>query len=291
MLTSVGVGLAFVAMLCWGFGDFLIQRSTRRIGDWETLFVICAFGSVILLPFVIGNLSILWTGGFKVLGVLLACSVILFIAALLDFEALREGKLAVVEPIWSFEVPASGILAYFIIGEKVSFYQIVIMVMLIIGMAMVSIKETHSVKKYLMERGVILAFVAAFVMGSANFFLGWGSRLSDPLMANFILNIFITVVTGLYLLSKGKLSKTFKDAVKYRSLLLPMSISDNAAWIAFAFAMSLAPIAVAVALSESYIIVAVILGLLVNRERLQRHQKVGLVVAVLSAIILAAATT
>ena len=53
---SVGIGLAFVAMLCWGFGDFLIQRSTRKVGDWGTFFVICAFGSVILLPFVWGDI-------------------------------------------------------------------------------------------------------------------------------------------------------------------------------------------------------------------------------------------
>ena len=37
---SLGIGLAFVAMLCWGFGDFLIQRATRKIGDFEILAVI-----------------------------------------------------------------------------------------------------------------------------------------------------------------------------------------------------------------------------------------------------------
>ena len=37
MSISVGIGLAFVAMLCWGFGDFLIQRSTRKVGDIEAL--------------------------------------------------------------------------------------------------------------------------------------------------------------------------------------------------------------------------------------------------------------
>ncbi len=212
-------------------------------------------------------------------------------AALLDFEALKKGKLAVVEPIWSFEVPASGLFAFFILGESISALQIVIIGLLIVGLAMVSIREEHSVKKFFMEKGVLLAFVAALVMGSANFFLGWGSRISDPLMANFVLNLFITLATASYLISKGRMRKTLRDAVLYRAVLLPMSISDNAAWIAFAFAMSLAPIAVAVALSESYIIVAVILGILVNHERLQRHQKFGLIVAVFSAVMLAASTT
>jgi uncharacterized membrane protein len=124
-------------------------------------------------------------------------------------------------------------------------------------------------------------------MGVANFFVGWGARVSDPLMVNFIINIFITVATGIYLLQSGKLKKTFKDLSANRALLLPMAISDNAAWIAFAFAMSLAPIAIAVALSESYIIVAVLLGLFINREHLQQHQKFGLIMALISAIVLA----
>ena len=47
-----------------------------------------------------------------------------------------------------------------------------------------SFKEKTSVRRFFMERGVILALVAAVAMGAANFFLGWSSRLTDPLMAN-----------------------------------------------------------------------------------------------------------
>ena len=36
MTAGIGIALAFVAMLCWGFGDFMIQKSTRKVGDWET---------------------------------------------------------------------------------------------------------------------------------------------------------------------------------------------------------------------------------------------------------------
>lgn len=39
-LVSLGILFAFVAMLFWGFGDFMIQKSTRKIGDWETVFLI-----------------------------------------------------------------------------------------------------------------------------------------------------------------------------------------------------------------------------------------------------------
>ena len=70
-----------------------------------------------------------------------------------------------------------------------------------------------------------------------------------------------------------------------------MSLLDKIAWVAFAFAMSLAPIGIIVALSESYIIIAVILGLTINKEKIKFHQKIGLVMAIISAIVLAAITT
>lgn len=291
MSISVGIGLAFVAMLCWGFGDFLIQRSTRKIGDWETLFVICAFGSVILLPFVYKNIPALLFGSIENLLILLVCSLVLLFAALLDFEALKKGKLAVVEPIWSFEIPASALLAYFILREHISWEQIILIACLIVGLCLVSFREKYLKKEFLVEKGVLIAFVAAFIMGAANFFVGWGARVTDPLTVNFFVNVFVTTVTGAYLLFRGQVKHTIRDVINNRGLLLVMSISDNAAWVAFAFAMVLTPIAVAVALSESYIIVAVLLGLLVNREKLQSHQKIGLVVALASALILAAITT
>jgi len=60
MSISVGIGLAFVAMLCWGIGDFWIQKSTRKVGDSEALFFITAFGAAVLLPFVYKDIPALF---------------------------------------------------------------------------------------------------------------------------------------------------------------------------------------------------------------------------------------
>src|SRR3989344_288414 len=250
MSVEVGIGLAFVAMLCWGFGDFLIQRSTRKIGDWETLFAICGFGSVVLLPFVWRDLPALIFGDTDTLLILFAGALVLFIAALLDFEALKRGKLAVVEPIWSFEIPTSALLALLILKERIEVLQVVIIIALVGGLILVSFKEKMSVKKFFIEKGVVLAFVAAFIMGSANLLYGWGARVSNPLVVNFFINVFVTLATSLYLVFQGRMRKMFHDLNSYRGILLPMAIFDNAAWVAFAFAMTLIPIAVAVALSE-----------------------------------------
>lgn len=290
MSISVGIGLAFVAMLSWGIGDFLIQRSTRKVGDIEALFFVTAFGAVVLLPFVYKNLGALFASSGNTLWILGVLCVVLLLAALLDFEALRIGKLAVVEPIWSFEVPVAALLAFFILGERVTVIQILLIVGLLVGLALVSLKKEFRLRHLWLERGTLLALLGAVFMGAANFFMGWGARVTDPIMANFVADVFIAAVTGVMLLGRGSVLATIREMGRNKSVLLQMSVADKAAWVAFAFAMTLAPIGVAVALSESYIIIAVLLGLAVNRERLVVHQKVGLVAALAAAITLAAVT-
>lgn len=290
MNITVGIGLAFVAMLCWGFGDFLIQKSTRKLGDWETLFLITFLGAIMLLPFVWRDIAPVFVWGDQ-LKILLIAGLVLFIAALLEFDALKRGKLAVIEPIWSFEVPAAAMMAFIILGERITLFQILLIALLVICLFLVSFKEKTFNKKFFMERGVLLAFFGAITMGVANFYMGWGGRVTDPLMINFFADLFIMVLTGVYLLINGKLINAFVNLKNNYRFILPMSISDKVAWLAFVFSMTLAPIAVATALSESYIIVAVILGIAINKEKLQVHQKIGLIGAIITAVILAMVTT
>jgi len=293
-ITSVGIAFAFVAMLCWGFGDFWIQRSTRKAGDWETLFIITFFGAIILAPFALGDfIDILFLNQSKELLILVGASLILLVASLLEFESLKIGKIAVVEPIWSVEIIASATLAFIILGERLDFTQLVTISLLILGLILVSVKERGKLrlKNFFLERGVFLAFFAAVVMGSTNFMYGISSRVFDPILTNLFVNIIVAAITFTFLLVKGRIGKMISDFKNNLPLMVSMSIADNVAWVAFAFAMSMAPIGIVVALSESYIIITVILGFFINKEKLQTHQKVGLFLALIGAITLAVTTS
>ena len=291
MTIEVGIGLAFVAMLCWGFGDFLIQRSARKLGDWETLFVITFFGVIVLLPFVYKNIGSLFVGSNTNLLILVSSALVLLCAALLNFEGFKRGKISVLEPLMSFEIPAAALLAFFFLGDEISWMQIFVIVVLIINLFLVSFRGKFLSKNFLLEKGVIIFMFGAILMGAADFLLGWGSRVTDPLMANFVLNVIMASVSFIFIVFRGGISKLISDVKKNPAQVLAMSITDNVAWIAYSFAMVLVPIAIATGLSESSIIIAVLLGLFVNKEKLQRHQKIGLVGAIVSAIVLAFITT
>jgi len=283
---STGIALAFVAMLCWGFGDFLIQKSARKVGDWETLFFVSLIGAIIVLPFFLMKDLVMIFSSWKNIAVMGSAGIIISIAALLDFEALRRGKLAIVEPIWSIEIPATAILAFVVLDEHITLIQVLLIVGLVASMALVSFRDRSISGKIFIEKGVFLAFVAAITMGGAQFLIGWSARIVDPISINFFIDFIMFLVTCAYLVRHKRLRGSFSRFKNNIGVMLPMSISDKTAWLAYAVSMTLVPIGVATALSESYIVVAVILGILVNKERLHMHQRIGLVGSIAAAIIL-----
>ena len=52
MGAELGIVFALGALVSWGFGDFLIQKTTRKLGDWETLLIVTLFGSIVLAPLI-----------------------------------------------------------------------------------------------------------------------------------------------------------------------------------------------------------------------------------------------
>lgn len=286
---ELGIAFAIGALVFWGCGDFLIQRTTRKIGDWETLFVVTAFGMIVLLPFVYADLQPLLSFQNDAFILLLGVSVVLLFAALLDFEALKKGKLAIVEPVLALEIPVTAILAFTLINETIDFAQIIFVTLLLAGIILVSLKSHHLKRKWL-ERGVLLAVLGAVFMGTANFLVGFASRITNPLLTNWFIDVFLMGISAFYLLSNKRVHKLKNDFTRNRRLLLTMSVFDNLAWISIAFAASIIPIAIAFAISESYVVLAAILGLVVNRELLMGHQKAGVVLALSSSVALAVIT-
>lgn len=290
MTVSVGIALAFVAMLSWGLGDFWMQKAIRRLGNLQALFFIAGFGAIVLLPFVYQKLPALFSASSSSIWILATLCVVLFFAAILDFEALRVGKLSVVETVWSFEVPVSALLALFVFGERPTITQMSLIAGLLIGLSMISVSERINIKKFILEKGFFIALMGAIMMGGANFMMGWSSRVTDPVMANFVADTFISFVVGAILIWRGDFAESFGKAMKNARVVLETSIADKVAWLAFSYAMVLSPIAIAVALSESYIIIAVVLGIVVNRDKLVISQRIGLALALISATILAFVT-
>ncbi|MBI4163110.1 MAG: DMT family transporter [Candidatus Aenigmarchaeota archaeon] len=286
MSAELGVLFAIGALLCWGFGDFSIQRATRKIGDWEALFVIVALGAVVLTPLVYKDLEILFSFQDSTFLVLTGVSVVLLMAALFDFEALKKGKITIAEPLLALEVPITAVLAVFIINEGLGIVEIFLITILIAGLILISLRSHHLKRKVWLEKGVVLMICGAVLMGIANFMYGFATRITNPLLTNWFIDVFVTLICLFYLMSNKRTGNLTRDIMKNKKIVFFTAAFDNLAWIFFAFAVTFIPITIALSISESYIAVAALLGLAINKEILMRHQKIGLATALGSAVAL-----
>ena len=283
----MGILLAITALLSWGLGDFLIQRSARKFGDWISLFYITAFGAIILSPFVLNDLA----RSFAFHSILLwLAAIVTLLFALLDFESLRVGKISIVEPIYAFEIPIAAFLAAWLAHEALSAIQIFLVLSIMVGILLISTRSFRGFGRIRMEQGVWCAIFATIGMGTANFLFGIGSRVTNPLVVNWFVDIFVAAICFGYLAMTGKLKEISNDFKNNRRLIMTVSFFDNLAWVAFSYAMLLIPIGVATGISEGYIAFAGGLGLIFNNERLKRHQWAGFFLVTVAVIALAIVT-
>ena len=282
-----GVLFALFTLFLWGGGDFLIQRTTRQIGNWETVFLIGLFGTILLTPFVYRDV-IRYLSAASIIAVLAVASIFGLVASLFDFESLKKGKIAAVEPILALEIPTVAVLSLIFLKEVLSLLELFLIAVIIIGLVLVSLRERNFklLRSKGLEKGVILMTIAAILMGGTAFFVGYGSRITNPLFVNWFVAIIATVFMAAYLFFKGTLPRLVKNVLKSPKLVFTTCLFDNLAWISFAAAVLFIPITIAMTLSENFIAVAVLLGLIVNREMLRLHQKIGFVLALAGTVVL-----
>lgn len=286
MLLASSLIFAFVAMLCWAAGEFFIQRSSRKVGDVESLFFIGVIGIIGLLPFVWKDLPALmeWQN-LLLLGFL---GVLTFVAALLNFEALKEGKLSVIEVLLEIELPITILLGLIIFGEKLSMFQWFTILLIFIGIILMAIKKYHlqNLRK-LFEKGVLIGIIGSIGMGVINFLTAASSRQISPVMAIWGPAVVFSILCLIVIWRREGLSRAYSNLKRYKWLILAMGIFDTAAWTSYAFATFNGEIAVITAITESYPAICLILGYTINKEKVNWHQYLGATLAIIASIVLA----
>lgn len=275
---SLGVLFAFVALIGWGFGDFFIQKTTRIIGVYKTLFFICAGAGVILFPFVFREITTYTLAEYQSIAVL---SSIIFVYALVIFQAFQRGKLSVVESVIAFELPLTVSLGIFVGGESLTIAQFLLFVVIFVGIALAAASRLDCLHyhKRIFEKGVLLALAAAFLSALTNFYIGTYAQQMSPLFVIWATHSMLALLCGAYIIARGEVLELVAALRKHPLPILAQGIFDNMAWIGYAFATSMMPISITVMISESYIALAALLGYFIGRETLRTHQIFGAAIA------------
>lgn len=284
MFFEVALIAAFVAMLAWGIGDFLIQRSVRKVGDIESLAVIGIFGAIALapwgLPALISDWSTTLVVGLCVFGIFM------FLKSIVNFEALRVGKLSVVEVMCELELPLVVLLGVVFLKEYISGIQIILIGLVFIGVVLMALRKSLRAK-HLLEKGAFLALITAVCFALSDYFTAHFSRQVNAIALIWFLWLIIAVCCFVFMIRKNKLRSFARNLKKYKRLLISSAVCDTLAWVLYAYALASHEIAIVTAITESYVVVGLLLGIIFNGEKMRGHQALGAIIAFASSVILA----
>lgn len=275
---------AFGAMVFWGLGDFLIQRTIYKVGSLEALFLITFASSFLLLPFTIPYLGAISVKQWLVLAVL---GLIGYLGAHIHFIALQKGKLAVVEIILGLELPLTVLLGALFLQEQLSSVFIILMVVVFIGIVLISIDFKQINTRNFLEKGAVLALFSSFLVAWINFFTAVAAKELSPLVVISWPWLISCVISFVLLWRQGKLRPLFKKTIISWKLIAFMSAIDIFAWLCYASAVADKELSITTAISESFVVIAFFLGVIYNKEKVQIWQIVGAILAVLASIAIA----
>jgi drug/metabolite transporter (DMT)-like permease len=281
-----GIFYAIGAMLGWGVGDFTIERATIKAGAIPSLFYITAAAGIVLFPFAWPHLGAIFLNQTHLL-LLIIAGIATFTGAAMQFIAFETGKLSVIEPILGLELPITIGLAIVFGGEHFSWLQGLLTLVFFLGLVL-AITRHHLQLHYhkrMFERGVILSLGAAILYGLQNFTVGNGSQQISPLATIWFVHTFTALLCLCYFAFFPQ-TNMMRRLKRHWKLVTAMVILDNTAWILYSLAVVTIPISLAITIGESYIILTVLLGLFVNRDKVKRHQILGIAMGCISVIIL-----
>jgi uncharacterized membrane protein len=266
------------------------------VGWLETMWWIYVGSFIFLLPFVIKNLMAITWLDFAILAIL---GLATFFSVVTHFKALEIGKLSVVEIILSFELPLTIILGVVFLNNQLFFYQIALIATLFSGVALLSIdfNRMHrrwfqflffwQKKRIVLERGVILAILTAILLSLTSFFTAVGATRLDPILVIWLSWTLGGIVCLAYLGYQKKIKSTLKGGSANWRLILIMVIVDIAAWLFFTYSLSAGEeLVVVAAITGSYVVIAMLLGLRFNKEKIRGWQYVGAGVAFTASILI-----
>jgi drug/metabolite transporter (DMT)-like permease len=277
-MPNIEIVAAIGAMFAWGFGDFIIQQGTRKIGDVETLAWIGVLGSIGLAPFIWHDLSLVATESNFL--ILLLLGIVSFLVGIANFEAFKRGKLSVVDVILETELPIAVLLGIFFFRDSLSFLEVILVALVFVGIILIAAEPDQIRKRHFIEKGAVLALIAAVGYGVVDFLTAVGAKTISPLLTIWFTWVTFTIICLIYLIWTGRIKTFFRDAGRYKALVIGMGVIDTVAWVLFAIAVQHNEFAITVAITESYPAIALILGVAVNKEKVAVHQYIGAAIAI-----------
>jgi drug/metabolite transporter (DMT)-like permease len=274
--------LALGGAVCWGVGDFLAGVASRRMAVIAVLAISQAIGLAGLLVWVLATR--VEFPGIEPLLPALAAGVAGLIGLAALYRGLAVGAMGIVAPI-SAASPLVGLTADAVQGTLPAALQWIGIALVLAGIATLSLESPDGDGGgRRVASGVGLALFAALGFGLFVVGLDAGSDESAEwaVVSARAVSVCLAVVAALVL------STSLRPARGAWPLLIGVGIGDTLANVLVAVASTRGAVGIVAVLSATYPIVTVLLARVFLAERLTTSKRVGGVIAIAGAVLVAA---
>jgi drug/metabolite transporter (DMT)-like permease len=280
---SDGFVLGSLAALAWGLADVSVTYLSRRAGFFTTLLYTQMAGVALLVAVALALGDLPGASGAELLA--LAALGPVAVAAYAGFyRALELGPIAIVSPIASSNGAIVVLLAVLVLGESLTSLQ-ALGCLLVFGFVVLAALEPKPAPGTERGSGTPLAVVTAVSFGAYLFGL---ATLSDDL--GWLVPILVARSVTLAIVAAVAVARPPPGASLGRLALLAClgaGMLDATGYLVFNRGAEVGEVAITSAAAAAYPVIPILVGLVALRERVARHQLVGVAGVLCGMVVLA----
>ena len=288
-MTGLALGTGILASIAWGIAAFTGAISARYFGTWVTNLGMKVTSAAVLVTV---GLSFPPRIGLMALGSLIAPLVALGVALLaLDLVAYRLlaiGPVAIIYPLLATSQAMVAVLAIATRGEHLSMIESVGLVAVALGVIAIAFEkrtpplEARVARAWSSRSMIIAASVTLSVLGALVIL----ARISFMDRIGWYYPVLLdrggqaVVLTAVFASRTLPRSRPHQWSVHWLAVLLTTGVLDGLAVTCWAVGATTSSVAVVSIITSTYVVIPVLLGVLLLRERPQAHQAGGIAAVV-----------
>jgi len=270
---DLGILLAFLSMIVWGASEFFTKIALGKAPSSHLIVVseLIGFG-LVLVPVLIFS-KIPPISGIALL-VIIIIGLMNAAALYAWYYSVHHKGVSLTSPIvnsWAIITVPLGILFF---GERLSFVQLLAAIIIIVGIFILLVKDVRSI--HIDQK--LMFTVLSMVLWGVFFFL---LKIPTDIVGPLVVFLGVRAISGAVFLPS---LRTWKGEGLWPMVVV--GILNSAGFLFYLYAVQHTQISIAAPIIAAAPLVAVLLGLLLLKERLSHRQQWGVFVTIIGAVLI-----
>lgn len=271
IISLFSILITAISSICWGGFDGVRKHLTQKLSHWNLLFFLSAFFSIFFLVWLLTTDSYHFTDTYIKYG--LITIVLNFFANYVYIKAIEFSDISSAVPFLAFTSLFTALSSFLILGEELSFIQILGILLVVISSLFINYKVGSSLKTVIeANQGALLMIVVSLLWAISAPFDKLAVAQSNVMTHSFLQSIVITflnlsMIANLALKQKKNIIRFTKEELTRDFLAAPKSliagsfIAASALSLQF-YAYTLMPVSIFESLKRS---IAIISAFIISR--------------------------